>query len=122
MEELKNRLAEALWIRGMKQVELSEKTGIDKSSIASWKAQRWQPKQTALSKLAEALDVSEMWLAGFNVPMERPPKQKEMDELAATILQIKKDPQLRRVVSTISKLSGSQLDLVENLIKEMVKG
>lgn len=121
MEELKNRLAEALWIRGMKQVELSEKTGIDKSSIASWKAQRWQPKQAALSKLAEALDVSEMWLAGFDVPMERPPKQKEMDELAATILKIKNDPQLRRVVSTISKLSGSQLTLVENLIKEMVK-
>lgn len=121
MDELKNRLAEALWIRGMKQVELSEKTGIDKSSINCWKSQRWQPKQAALAKLAEALDVSEMWLAGFDVPMERPAKQKENDSLADITLKIKEDPQFRRIVAALTKLSGSQLTIIDNLVEDMLR-
>lgn len=121
MDELKNRLAEALWIRGMKQVELADKTGIDRSSINSWKVQRWQPKQVALNKMAKVLDVSELWLAGADVPMERPAAQKDMDSLAEDILKIKNDPQLRRITSTLTKLSGSQLNIIENLINEIVK-
>ena len=65
--ERKNRIAEALTLRGMKQVELVEKSGIPKSSINNWISQRWQPKQEALYKMAKALDVSEMWLAGYDV-------------------------------------------------------
>lgn len=121
MDELKNRLAEALWIRGMKQVELAEKTGIDKSSINSWKSQRWQPKQVALAKMAQVLDVSEMWLAGCDVPMERPAAQKDMESFSKDITKIKNDPQLRAIAHTLTKLSGSQLDIIEKMINEMNK-
>lgn len=66
-----NRLALALSIRGMKQVELCEKTGIFKTSINGYIKQKYQPKQEALVKMSNALNVSEMWLAGYDVPMER---------------------------------------------------
>ena len=91
MEEIKNRLAEALSIRDMKQVELAEKTGLSASQINSWLNHRWQPKQTALHLMAKALDVSEMWLAGCDVPMERPPEQKKMDDLAEIIHLMRKN-------------------------------
>lgn len=115
----KNRLAEALRLRGMKQVELSEKTGIDKSSINCWKSNRWEPKSDSLHKMAKALDVSELWLAGYDVPMERPVEQKNMDDLASYVLKIKNDPQLRRIVRHLTMLDGSQLDIIEKLLENM---
>ena len=116
-----NRIREALSLRGMKQVELCEKTGIKKSALNNWLSQRWQPKQEPLYKMARALDVSELWLAGYDIPMERPDKQKEAEELADIIVGIKEDPQLRRINSYLSKLSGSQRDIIENVMKEMLK-
>lgn len=66
-----NRLKTAIRIRNIKPVELSEKTGIDKSKISSYMSGRYKAKQDGVYLLAKALDVSEAWLMGCNVPMER---------------------------------------------------
>ncbi len=118
----KNRIGEALALRGMRQMELSEKTGIDKSSINGWKQQRWQPKSEALHKMAKVLDVSELWLAGYDVPMERPLSQKKMDQQAAAILKIKSDDRYMNIVNRLCDLNDDQLSLVENLIAQLTKG
>ena len=68
---MKNRIREALSIRNMKQIELSERSGIDKAAINHYINHRYQPKQQGLLKMAKILDVNEMWLAGYDVPMER---------------------------------------------------
>lgn len=65
------RLKEALRIRDMKQADLSEKTGIGKSSISTYISGSYEPKQKNLYKLAMALNVNEAWLMGLDVPMER---------------------------------------------------
>lgn len=64
------RIKEALLIRGMKQSELAEKTKIGKSSISTYITGSYEPKQKNLHKLAAALNVSEAWLMGYDVPME----------------------------------------------------
>ena len=51
--------------------ELVEKTGIDKGQMSSYLAGRYKPKQKNLSLIAEALNVDEAWLMGYDVPMER---------------------------------------------------
>lgn len=113
---IKNRIAEALEIRNMKQVELAEKTGLSSPQINSWKNQRWQPKQTALHLMAKALDVSEMWLAGYDTPMERPIEQKKADQLALLVKLFKENPQLNNIFSMISKLDQEQIDTIEKLL------
>lgn len=90
-----NRIAEALSIKGWKQVDLVERTGIAKSSINAWVKQNWQPKQKSLMKMAKVLGVSEMWLAGYDVPMERPIAQIKNDELVRLISEIRKDSDLQ---------------------------
>lgn len=65
------RIKEALELRQMKQAELAEKTGIGKSSISTYIAGEYNPKQKNLYKIAKALNVSETWLMGLDVPMER---------------------------------------------------
>lgn len=68
--EIKDRIREALKIRGMKQVDLVEKTGIDKGQMSSYLSGRYKPKQANLSLIAKALSVDEAWLMGYDVPME----------------------------------------------------
>ena len=71
MVEIKVRMKYALQLRGMKQAELADKTGIDKGQISSYLSGKYKPKQENLSLLAVALNVSEYWLMGLDVPMER---------------------------------------------------
>lgn len=71
MESCGTRINKALAIRGMKQVDLSEKTGIPKSAISQYCSGAFKPKQKRLFLIAEALDVDEAWLMGLDVPMER---------------------------------------------------
>lgn len=117
--EIKNRLREALSLRNMKQVELCERTGIKKSSLNNWLAQRWQPKQNALMKMARVLDVSEMWLAGYDVSMERPIKQKELDQMADIIRELRKNDRFKAVVENIFKLNDEQFTLIESMINQL---
>lgn len=71
MTTIAQRMKEALDIRNMKQTELVDKTGINKSSISTYLSGEYKPKQKNLYKIAKALDVNESWLMGLDVPMER---------------------------------------------------
>ncbi len=71
MKTTAERIKEALNLRGMKQSDLVEKTGIGKSSISTYISGAYEPKQRNIYKIAKALDVSEAWLMGYDVPMER---------------------------------------------------
>lgn len=66
-----DRLREALNIRNMKQSELVEKTKIGKSSISTYLNGEYKPKQDKIMILAQALNVNETWLMGYDVTMER---------------------------------------------------
>lgn len=66
-----NRLKEAMHIRKMKQSDLARSTGLGKGGISNYVTGRYEPKSDIISKLAQALNVSEMWLWGYDVPMER---------------------------------------------------
>lgn len=65
------RLREGLDLRGMKQIELATRSGISKYSISHYLKGDWEGKQDAVYELARALNVSEAWLMGYDVPTER---------------------------------------------------
>lgn len=76
VDSFANRLNKAISLRNIKPVELSEKTGIDKSKISSYMSGRYKAKQDGVYLLAQALNVSEVWLMGYDVPMESTPIKK----------------------------------------------
>lgn len=117
----KNRIGEALSIRGWKQVDLVERTGLSKSAVNNWIKQRWQPKQKALMTMAKVLDVSEMWLAGYDVAMERPVAQKKNDELTQLIIEIKEDEDLKDLFSSICSLNDDQRKTISSMVNELSK-
>lgn len=133
-QEIMNRIAEALRIRNMKQVELAEKTGLSKASINSWLRHRWQPKQDALLKMAKALDVSEMWLAGYDVPMERPVEQKKADVLTDALLSMRNDMNIsysvvrmsndedfKDLVVDITKLNNAHIQAIKAYVDQLIE-
>lgn len=65
------RIKEGLALRGMKQKDLCEKTGIPKSAISQYCSGAFAPKQDRTALIAQALNVTEGWLMGYDVPMNR---------------------------------------------------
>ena len=68
---LKDRLREAMERANMKQVDLVNAGNFDKGQLSSWLSGKYQPKQTNIDKLSRILNVSEGWLMGYDMPMER---------------------------------------------------
>lgn len=68
-EIISNRLQQALAQLGMKQQELSNKSGVAKASISQYVHGKFAPSSETAVKLAYVLKVSPAWLMGFDVPM-----------------------------------------------------
>lgn len=117
----KNRIAEALEVRGKRQIELAKVTGKGRSVISSYVANRWQPKPQALLAMAKFLDVSELWLAGYDAPMERTIEQKKADELAMLIHRLRKDEKFKDLVNSIATLTDTQFSIIESTVAEFLK-
>ena len=67
----KERLKEIMELRDISQADLAKMSGVNKGALSSYLSGRYKPKQTNIYKLAKALNVSEAWLMGHDVPMER---------------------------------------------------
>lgn len=76
------RLKEAMVDVNMKQADLARATGLSKGGISNYVMGRYEPKSDIISKLALALNCSEMWLMGYDVPKEK--KRNTPDKLQLT--------------------------------------
>lgn len=65
------RIEKALAIRKMKQSDLCKLAHIPKSSLSLYLREAYEPKKDRLYEMAIVLNVSETWLMGYDVPMER---------------------------------------------------
>jgi transcriptional regulator with XRE-family HTH domain len=82
-ENFSLRLKKALEIRNMRQIDLANKTKLDKSLISCYLSGKYEAKQDNVYLLAKALNVSEPWLMGYDVPMESEENiNNELKELA----------------------------------------
>jgi transcriptional regulator with XRE-family HTH domain len=95
MPTISGRMRKALALRGMKQVDIVEKTGISKGSISSYVAGRYEPKPNSLRRIAKVLGVSEPWLAGM-VDDDGVPYGAEEDDSRAEILDRERIKKLRK--------------------------
>ena len=115
------RIRDALDYRGMKPAELAANTGLGKSSISNWLSGRYIPKHEALCKMGIALDVSEMWLAGYDAPMERSVENPEFDNLAKLMDRYRHDEQFKQLIVSINRLSPQHLTVLQSLVDALPK-
>lgn len=78
MQEIKDRIAEALKLKGKTPKQLSDLTGIPISSISQYMSGHVKPKQDRIYLICKALRINEAWLLGFDdVPMDKEIKHTE---------------------------------------------
>ena len=110
------RLAEAMAYSGKKQIDLVIETGLNKSTISRYVAGSCEPKQDAIYKLAASLNVTEMWLWGYDVPRERTMAQKKNDQLVELITLLRKDNEFADMVKMLSELTPEQRASVKPIL------
>lgn len=86
------RIEKALIIRKMKQTDLCKLAHIPKSSLSLYLREAYEPKKDRLYEMAMVLNVSETWLMGYDVPMEReeitPSHTTELTDSENTMLEL----------------------------------
>lgn len=70
MNTFKNRLLHAMNLKGLKQVDLVNSTGIAKATMSGYMKGEFEPKQKNLHLISKSLKVNPSWLMGFDIPME----------------------------------------------------
>lgn len=108
-----NRLSEAMTHTGKTLVDLVHETGLGKGTIRSYLTGKTEPKTDSIQKLAVALNVSEMWLWGYNVPMERLGEEKD---IACLIRRLQQDNMFQSVVKSIYNLDDEKLASIALLL------
>ena len=113
------RLQEAMAAAGKKQIELAHETGLSHSTISRYLSGTVEPRQAAVIKLAKALDVSEWWLYGYDVPMTRTPEAKKNDTLVDVVKKLRSDPDFFEVVTQLAELPAGEYDSIKLLISSL---
>ena len=120
-EKLCLRLKEAMDIRGLRAVDLIERTGIPKVTLSYYMSGKTEPKADRIYALAKELNISEAWLMGFDVPMERSLESKKNDALADIVVRMRSDEKLFSLVVKLAGASDEQLDLIDKLASGLLK-
>lgn len=102
-----NRLREILEIRRMRQIDLARMTDIAKGTINNYLKGKYEPKPPIVAKLAYALNCSDMWLMGFDVPMERNYIDPSDDEFVNSIPRLHSKQELPPELEAVNTLLHS---------------
>ena len=76
---IKDRLNQAMQLRGITAAELAQKTGLNKSSVSRYLSGKAIPRSLAIGSMAKALNVSPAWVLGYDVPMEGEETQPQIE-------------------------------------------
>ena len=77
-KEFARRLKQCMLANNIKQVDLVERTGINKSKISSYCSGRYMPKSENLVKIANILNVEAAYLMGIDIENEKKIKPKRI--------------------------------------------
>lgn len=122
--ELKDRLRKALDLREKKAVDLTRDLKIPKSAVSQYlSGYRTIKDSKRLYIIAEYLDVSEAWLMGFDVPMERQLAEIEEKpvEMAERHFEMIMDEDLNEIFEEFRSLDAHKKKLVKDLIHSLAK-
>lgn len=118
ISSISKRMREAMNIRNINQAELCRKTGIGKSSISTYLSGDYEPKQTNLYKIAEALEVSIPWLNGYDVDMVLPTQKSQLPNNIIPLNKVIRIPVVGSIAAGKPKFATEDIDSYLLLDKE----
>ena len=110
-EPIGRRIAKALDARNMRPADLAAMTGIPKSSLSLYLKGSYEPKGDRIYIIAKALRVSESWLMGYDVPMEKQeennPSEQQLDGVDKELFEALKQMPKEQKLVLLSMIRGS---------------
>ncbi len=119
--ELRDRLREAMDLRGFRAVDLVAATGIPKGTISYYLSGKSEPKSDRLHLIAKVLDINEAWLLGYDVPLALSDDKKKNDQLAKLIVRLRSDEGFYNTVMAMADLDENQCKVIEQLALALKK-
>ena len=116
-----NRLRTAMEQAGKRQADLVRETGIDKGAMSNYLKGKYEPKQDVVYKLARVLNVSEMWLWGYDCSRERSDGQKNNDTIAGIVKRLRTDSEFMDVCRLLYNLDSEKIASVKQLVSAFQK-
>lgn len=113
---ISKRMKLAMDMRDINQAELCRRTGIGKSSISTYLSGDYEPKQTNLYKIADALSVTIPWLSGYDVEMNVEKENRPLPENLKPITKVSRIP----IVGSIA--AGTPILATENIESYLLLG
>jgi len=121
ISDFAERLRMALNFRNMKATELSELTGINKSTISQYLSNEYVAKRDRIELFAKILNVNEAWLIGYDVPIETN-NQDDLEEYELSHDELKEYENIKMTTSTLmfNGRPASESDKIEleRILKE----
>ena len=121
ISDFAERLRMALNFRNMKAAELSELTGINKSTISQYLSNEYVAKRDRIELFAKILNVNEAWLIGYDVPIETN-NQDDLEEYELSHDELKEYENIKMTTSTLmfNGRPASESDKIEleRILKE----
>lgn len=102
------RLRETLIDKGLKAVDLCERTGISRGMMSRYINDLTEPSLSVVAKLAAALDVNDLWLYGFETSKYRLTED-EVLIYNMFVENIHKDPDLYDLYYPLMKMSSKDI-------------
>ena len=116
---ISERLQIAMDKKKIKQIDLARVADVNQGALSRYLKGSYEPKSATIYKLALALDVSDMWLEGYDVPMERSQKQKEIDFKNNLYKKIAQDMDLLKTISQYYNLPEEKQKTIRDLVDQM---
>lgn len=117
-EKFIERLNSILQKRNLSQADLSKLTGIRSSSISDWLNGKYEPKQDKISIIAEALNVSPVWLIGYDDTSSNQSEGYYIDpETAEYAEMLRTRPEMRMLFSASRGISKEEMQEAVNYIE-----
>lgn len=119
--ELKDRLKFALELREKKAVDLVRDLKIPKSAVSQYLSGKSQNMDSRrLYDMCKYLNVSEPWMMGYDVPMDRKTEEKN-DILVDVIKRLRIDDDFLSLVETLNKLDKSKIVGVKQMLSAFLE-
>lgn len=113
-----NRLKKALDYNNMRPIDLSNKTKISKAQICNYLKGKYKAKQDKLYIIAKTLNVSEAWLMGYDVDMNRELISDDKENSATKDNEISETEEIIKLLNDLDKEKKEVIkEVVINLIK-----
>ena len=119
MKSIAEQIQIALKENNMTQKELAEKSGLTPSAITHYVKGTYKPTEENINKLARALNVTELWLKGFDNEFFKKLKEEKLKSTIRIAIDTTDMTKTKMILKLCEQLTNQGLDKVIAYIEDI---